>query len=716
MANAIVTLSDEVAVMRSASRNGVGRPPLLSDLPLAGGFMLLVCCAMSGVWLFWLERNADAWVQHTLQVEDQLSQVQIEGLTAAVDIRTSILAGREGADIDIKKIRRSYFAHIDELRALTRDNPSQQKRLSSLRSISDRRFDMLEQAVSERRAGRISEAARLIADPKTQAIVLRARAEMDQVRAEEVRLFQQRKIRADSIERFASGVLAASMLLTLLLAFSVLPERRARIRALWTTKRELEAALEAKRSFLANMSHEIRTPMNGVLGFTELLLGDELTVEQRKRAELIDSSGRAMMRLLNDILDFSKIEAGQMRIAHEPFDLPHAIQACVKLMSPAASRKELILDCEISDDLPNMVVGDGLRLRQIILNLLGNAVKFTEQGGIAVRAFGNESSLVLEVRDTGIGIAPDRQTAIFEDFVQADSGIATRFGGTGLGLSITMQLVRMMSGTLELESEPARGSMFRVTIPIEAASAEVVVADLSSVRLAEVPVSHRERILLAEDHDVNQELFMGMLSQLGWRADLASNGAEAIHMVKAAELRGDPYRLVLMDMQMPVMDGLEATRRIRASGLDGHRLPILALTANGYDSDVAACFAAGSQAHLAKPIKMADLDRALRTWASSGSDQVAEPTVGASIRKRYEQRKVETLEALDQLVRRGRFSNEDLTMVADLLHKLAGTAAMFGEAQLGDRARDLEDGIERWTEAERDAKIRDAVTAIRKAA
>jgi CheY-like chemotaxis protein/anti-sigma regulatory factor (Ser/Thr protein kinase) len=496
----------------------------------------------------------------------------------------------------------------------------------------------------------------------------------------------------------------------------VLPERRARIRALWATKRELEAALQAKRSFLANMSHEIRTPMNGVLGFTELLLSDELSGEQRKRAELIDSSGRAMMRLLNDILDFSKIEAGQMGIAHEPFDLGHAIEACVKLVSPAAARKGLAVDCAVSAELPKIVVGDGLRLRQVVLNLLGNAVKFTEEGGIALRASGDASRLVIEVHDTGIGIEPDRQSAIFDEFVQADSGIATRFGGTGLGLSITMQLVRLMGGTVELESEPGAGSTFRVMLPIEAAATDLI-ADKPAIGTAPgAPRPSGQRVLLAEDHDVNQELFMGMLAQLGWRADLAQNGAEAIRMINLAELKGDPYRVVLMDVQMPVMDGLEAARRIRDAGIDGQRLPILALTANAYDSDVAACFAAGSQAHFAKPIKMAELDRALRAWASAEPAPEKDLAISASVHERYQQRKLETLQALDELLRRGRFSDEELATVVGLLHKLAGTAAMFGEAELGNQARELEDGIRDWTDAERDAKIRVAVSAIRKAA
>ena len=379
----------------------VYRPALLSDLPLALGFVLLVCSAVLGAGLFSQEREADRLVRHTLMVENRLSQVQIEGLKAAVDVRTSVLIGRGGADVDIASIRRRYFANVAVLRALTADNPAQQARIARLEKISGYRFTALERAMSERRAGRIERAAELIVAPAMQAIIDRAKLEMDRIRQEELRLLNERTARAKKLEQLASWALGASSLLTLLLALIFIPERRSRIRSLWTTKQALESAVQAKRTFLANMSHEIRTPMNGMLGFTELVLAGKLSAEQRKRVELIDSSGRALMRLLNDILDFSKVEAGQMRIAREPFDLPHALGACMKLVSPAAARKGVELRSEIAPDIPRSVVGDGLRLRQVVLNLLGNAVKFTAEGLIVLRASlgraGDEGRLILEV-------------------------------------------------------------------------------------------------------------------------------------------------------------------------------------------------------------------------------------------------------------------------------------------------------------------------------
>ena len=703
--------------MKSPLSARLGRPPLLSDLPLAVGFLLLLCCGASAVWLSWQQRSADQWVRHTLRVENQLSLVQIEGLKAAVQVRSSILTGRPGASVDVPAIRGRYFAHVEALGGLTQDDARQQARIAELRALSERRFALFDQVIAEQRRGKVGKAAALITAPATQATIDRAVRVMGDIRGYEFNLFQERSARSHRLEMRASWALAASVLLTLLLGVFVFPERRSRIRALWATKQQLEAALQAKRSFLANMSHEIRTPMNGVLGFTELLLADDLSPEQRKNAELIDSSARAMMRLLNDILDLSKIRAGQMRMVNEPFDLPNALQACAELMSPAAEQKGVALETYFSDALPTMVLGDGLRLRQITLNLLGNAVKFTNQGRVVMRAslshHGNAPHLVLEVQDTGIGIPPDRQLEIFEEFVQADDAIASRFGGTGLGLAITMQLVRMMGGTIDIASVDGEGSTFHVSIPISPTS---VTSEGEAPEHPEQAVPKGHHVLLAEDHDVNQELFMGMLARLGWRADLAKNGAEAVLMVDYAAQRGDPYDVVLMDMQMPVMDGLEATRQIRSRGFDGERLPILALTANAFESDVAACLAAGSQAHLAKPVHMDELDRALHQWTGDSPAAQLSTSDIPSIESRYRQRRRETLEALDALIRSATYSDVELASAASLLHKLAGTAAMFGEGTLGDRSRELEHGIGCWSESERVGNICAGVAAIKKAA
>jgi two-component system, sensor histidine kinase len=618
---------------------------------------------------------------------------------------------------DYKEAVTSTKSDLKNLRSLVANERSQAKTIQDLENLIFGRLGYLQDDIYLVDNGKKPEAFARVRSGMGQQTMTWVREMFQKFLEEEAVLLSSRTARAKSDFKTASILVFTGLLASFLFLFVVTLALRAEVKLRQSAEKRAYDTSAMKSQFLANMSHEIRTPLNGIIGMTKILSDTRLDSEQIDYLDTLRDSSNSLLTLINQILDLSKIESGKLNLEETHFELRPLVESTKSILDFSASANGLTLVISIADDVPNQYIGDPLRLRQVMLNLINNAIKFSSEGTIKLKISKRKeqdsiTELFFEVSDQGIGIEKKALGRLFKNFSQADESTTRRFGGTGLGLAITKQLVELMGGQIGVESQAGRGSRFYFTLRLKIAKYQQLKVQVAST----APKSDflQGHILVAEDNIANQKVVGAMLKRMGCTFEFADNGFDAIRALALGS-----FDLLLMDGQMPKMDGYEATRRIRAgeAGLPRKKIPIIAVTANAIKGDLEKCLAAGMDDYVAKPISQDDLHVKIQKWLLT-SGRTLDTQVLQSMAKLETPDNKSLLNELIELFNdsapktfkdfQGLLAKKDFTGLSHLAHTFKSTCANVGAIRMRSLAGRLE-MVQPTDEVEEVRKLIDAL-------
>ncbi|WP_413582412.1 ATP-binding protein [Bdellovibrio sp. HCB288] len=669
------------------------------------GFCILV---IIGVTIFYSGRQlqlASLWRKHTYEVLTEVQKTKANLEESKVTLSAMFIDPTISQE-PFNSAQLALQRNLDTLSKLASDNPTQARRIQRLKSLS-----ATKSTIWQRFAAELQHNGKILTDEKYRSLLTSAETSeihrlLSDIETEEQTLLTQRSGKLESKFINTCILVAVGIGISFLLFFLSTRLLSNQIRMRESIEAELEVArtkaLEAsnmKSAFLANMSHEIRTPLNGIIGMLKLFEQTPLNSRQQDYFETIKTSSNALLSLINEILDLSKIESGKLQLEETNFELSSLVRSAVSIVEYSARMKNLEIKIEIDPTVPEFLTGDPLRLRQVLLNLINNAIKFSEQGTIKVRITPKgpdaEGSmhLLFEVIDQGVGFDDDTRKKLFKSFTQGDSSTTRKYGGTGLGLAISKQIVEMMRGKIDVDSVKGIGSRFYFDVNLGVPSTDATISRMANLKPTSMIRGH---ILIAEDNLINQKVVSEMLATMGCTSRTAENGNAAI-----AALLSEKFDLVLMDAQMPILDGYEATRRIRKgqAGDDNRAIPILATTANAIKGDIEQCLESGMNDYISKPISYNDLMFKINKWIIQG--QHAANPQSLSLLNSEEKRNGHTLlkEVVDifnqdspaQVAQmREALSKGDFALLPKLAHNLKSSAAVLGALRLKEIAERIE--------------------------